>query len=543
MSREGPTYLEGCVQGRREGNDSDTTPAKRHNWIDRRVPFEFSHLPRPRGSILRPSEVVRIHLCTHSGSGTCCTCRTCLQIVLAKTAGTFSSFLHLLHPHLPFSTSSLHFLKDTTHWCSSVPAFFTFRPRSLSRKQNALALITTMADNSSQDSQAGDRDHGIIQESESDAPTQLLHVESDYGFDEFGRRTFLDGGSVSVYAPPKQVLRRVQDALEGYAELQRDTNGLTIASNQAALAKIKTFLDACLDSFPSSMRPTPLSHIKAQQVFGTAELLEGILLHLTPRQLLDAIRVNHATLQIFKDSPKLLDMLHLRRHIDGFLRNNVSGGFPGISIQLDSTLASSSLRSIDEFTFNQVPVTVEFDRASNLAIGARCRSMQILQPPVVHMKATVSCCSFNYNSNRGDRFDEWGGAGFRTIDIPSPRPNNWDRAAEGQEEEEGGEDSIPKESTVGDDVARTLEIYCATGLTIGHIYDAAQKIRQAHLHCPHASVALHAADGTVKPEIIFAAVLTLKHDDPYLIKKDKANVAAELRRLEKGDEKGRLSFT
>lgn len=178
-------------------------------------------------------------------------------------------------------------------------------PRDLSRKQDALALITTKADNINQDSSAGGHDHSFAHDSEPDAPTQLLHVESDYGFDEFGRRMFLDGELVSVYAPPKQVLRQIKDALTSQTGLQRCTEPLAAASNQAALANIKTFLDACLDSFPTSMRPTTMSYVKAEQVFATAELLEGILLHLTPHQLLDAIRVNHATLQIFKDWSKL----------------------------------------------------------------------------------------------------------------------------------------------------------------------------------------------------------------------------------------------
>lgn len=96
---------------------------------------------------------------------------------------------------------------------------------------------------------------------------------------------------VETYAPAEAVLRQVEGALISHAqlELQRSSEEIrkaiqnesldpkqtedVLAANARATTTIKSFLDACLNSFPSSMRPTSTLHIKAEQVFSTPELL------------------------------------------------------------------------------------------------------------------------------------------------------------------------------------------------------------------------------------------------------------------------------
>lgn len=377
----------------------------------------------------------------------------------------------------------------------------------------------------------------------------------------------IDDGRVSVCAPPDQVLRQIQHAFASQAELQRSTEILqnsiedgkldvaqvasVVASNQAALANIKSFLDACLNSFPSRMRPTAQSHVKAEKVFSTAELLEGILLYLSPRQLLDAIRVNHATLQIFEDSPKLHDMLQMRPHKDGFLGNTIASDFPGMEVELDSSRAArwgEPPRSA--MPFNNVSVLVRFSRHANITIGSRCRSMLPVQLPIVSMRATVSCCR---DLRRSAWSNPWGDGVFDNDAVRlSPVPSVY-QASEGTDEGErddeqnedegdGGErrDTKKYEDFLNGKVAETLQIYYGTGLTVGHISDAAKRIRQAHLYCPHAPFEEHASDGTVKPEIIFRAVLTLKKDDPYLEQKDKEEISGRLWLLKDEDKDGKI---
>lgn len=432
-----------------------------------------------------------------------------------------------------------------------------------------------MADNADRDSQAADCEHGVVLEDEPTHPSQLLLIGPRYQLQGWNGLD-LSNKVVSVYTPPEQVLRRIQGALESHAKLQRSTEALensikegkldasqvesAAASNHAALSDIKSLLDACIDSFPTIMRSTPTSHVKAQKVFATAELLEEILLYLTPRELLDAVRVNHATLQIFKDSPKLLDMLHMRPHKDGFLGTSLASNFPGIYIELDSNRAERSMRLMGYKTsFNTVSVLIQFDRRSIFTIGSRCRSTLPLQLPITSMRATVSCCK---DFNHPTQYADWGESTYHRDLLnlaappwPTPHPvqtgEGTDEEDEVQDEEEDAQDEDQgkgceirntqrAEDVFNANVVETLVIRCATGLTIGHIADAAERICKAHLHCPHASFEEHAANGTVKPDIVFGAILTLKKDDPYLVQKDKAEISERLYHLDEGDNDGKV---
>lgn len=56
-----------------------------------------------------------------------------------------------------------------------------------------------------------------------------------------------------------------------------------------------------------------------------------------------------------------------------------------------------------------------------------------------------------------------------------------------------------------------------TGLTVGHIYDAIERIREEHRICPHAIEILnHDDDGNYWPTISFGCLLKVRADDPVL---------------------------
>ncbi|KAK3714706.1 hypothetical protein LTR37_007686 [Vermiconidia calcicola] len=94
---------------------------------------------------------------------------------------------------------------------------------------------------------------------------------------------------------------------------------LKMAVNEAASNAIivRTFLDSCLASIPVVTLPTSQSALKAHKVFTTAELFVNILAHVEPRDVLNALQINKATSQIFINSPKLQDKLHLRESKEG----------------------------------------------------------------------------------------------------------------------------------------------------------------------------------------------------------------------------------
>lgn len=56
-----------------------------------------------------------------------------------------------------------------------------------------------------------------------------------------------------------------------------------------------------------------------------------------------------------------------------------------------------------------------------------------------------------------------------------------------------------------------------TGLTVGHLYDAIERIREEHRICPHAVEILnHDEDGNYWPDISFGCLLKVRADDPVL---------------------------
>lgn len=72
------------------------------------------------------------------------------------------------------------------------------------------------------------------------------------------------------------------------------------------------------------------------------------------------------------------------------------------------------------------------------------------------------------------------------------------------------------ESISGNDVTKTLEIKNKAGITLGDIYSATKKLREAHALCPYASEGMYDEHGTVRPETRFHSDKTLKEGDPYV---------------------------
>ena len=362
------------------------------------------------------------------------------------------------------------------------------------------------------------------------------------------------------------VLRRSQTTLRDLVEDDHIDAGrlhATLSGNDEAIASLENFLSACINRFPTRLRTTIDSHLNAEQVLSTPELLEEILLYLSPLDLLNAIGICRATMKIFLASPKLLDQLHLRPHRGSYMSNKLSDNFPGFEVDLDDSRKNRGFASLPRTPswpgarFNDVPVVVSFKKRSDFTIGSRCRSMLVVQPPVKSMKGNVSCCSsiIDYSDPLALMPDDHLDAlGLEIADdneddaVPLPP----DASAEQQRSSEGAEDRIEDtaaesapetlhiERETGTGVAETIRLRCETGITVGHVLDATKKLRSAHALCAHASLSEHADDGTVRPKVRFAAVLKLKKGDPHLAQKDKDEVCRRLEGIERGDKKGPL---
>lgn len=217
------------------------------------------------------------------------------------------------------------------------------------------------------------------------------------------------------------------------------------------------------------------------------------------------------------------------------MSSTIASDFDGLQVTIGN-LASRMLVVVDGHgcAINQIPVTVTSRSYSTLKVGSHCRSMLIVQPPVLCMKMMISCCA----TKRGDSFDDdgWGGRSspmatridFTAVDDATDHHSD----TAGEEREEDETTSLTSADAMHNaKVAETLEIRCHSGITVGHIHDAVQKLRETHRKCPHASLHEHDKDGTVRPEITFTAILELKKDEPYIFEKDRAYVRDRLSSL------------
>ena len=307
-----------------------------------------------------------------------------------------------------------------------------------------------------------------------------------------------------------------------------------IEQNVSRLQKTRLVLEDCRDTIPLRHRPTEASAAKAKQVLETAELFEHILLHAHPRDTLAAAQVTRATYDLFKDSPRFHDQLGLRRSENGFLYTAFAesdsdeaqsqseeghhDSYPGLEQyenyhftfanfkvkytvkEQTSATAGGSLQSR-----HRALVEASFAAVDDLPrIGTRCREMLIFQPIVRVMQVVLTCCSKSDAQIQGTR---------RRV-AGRPPPNSTITYAESEEDK-----YLTDEAIENNDVTKTYDIKSKTGITVGDIYDATARMRDAHALCPHAPYNMHDEDGKVCPAVNFFSDVSLKNDDPYLIRK------------------------
>lgn len=195
--------------------------------------------------------------------------------------------------------------------------------------------------------------------------------------------------------------------------------------------------------------------------------------------------------------------------------------------------------------------------------------MQLVYPPVYRMRVTRSCCNSTNDHNYGNDEAEW----VRRVlerahadyvgddeesDIMSIHSDNASQSDAGsaQVEEDqsesrkssdqaGGDDEVEEPTasrdpspetdvddfTISEGVDSTMRIQCSTGLTIKHLLEATQHIREKHRNSPFARRRLHNKDGTVAMEVCFHGMVRLENDDPYLVERDRKETRLKMARM------------
>lgn len=301
---------------------------------------------------------------------------------------------------------------------------------------------------------------------------------------------------------------------EHYAALEvRNTN--LLASVEGGTFKINSLRDALnantatlyelKESLNSSLRTWPLSYRSATQV-------------------------TKKTQELLLDSPKLSQKLGFQLDGKGFLSTAFEAhNSEGESVFANFEVAYETIQHPpnQKYYTNGVPkdmhcvsIMASFSQFKLLPnIGSRCRSMLISQPPVRVMQVTVSCCEQQ-----------------RQNGMPGQAPRRWAAKCNAPntvttyfDDEE--DDYLDDESVSQNDVTASFEIKTRTGITVGDVYDAACKLREAHLLCPNATAQIHDEQGRVCPDIRFYSDVAAKSDDPYLVHQAMTKAQTDLDRV------------
>ena len=245
---------------------------------------------------------------------------------------------------------------------------------------------------------------------------------------------------------------------EALKHLQAITDGLSVQNSH---------LNTIVQSVPPIARKPPGTIEVVSKVFAVPELLERILLYLNPVDLLRIQQVDHLFFNSIQGSMKLLCKMGLMAQENG----HVSA--PPASVDTQSffcfyEMYSSLSRDVPQD--NDVVVKAGFSDLENSPnLGSRCRNMLICQPPLKSMSVHTRCCHPTWSWNDSDE------------DL----------------------DPITSES----------------GLVVGDLLDAHNRVTADHRLCPEAEPPEHGSDGFVNPHVSFEATMVAENDDPSLLER------------------------
>lgn len=240
---------------------------------------------------------------------------------------------------------------------------------------------------------------------------------------------------------------------------------------------------------PLLARPTVISGKTAMRIFNISELAEAIFCHLPFLDLIRAAQVNKTFANTIDTSPKTQLTLGLLANPASFW-TSVTPAFEVHRIDKIMNAQGLHMDILPPGLFghqdaSSACVHIYLDIYLEQAIGrtlppaaSRGRSMLICQPPIREMGAIPKCCGNIAGV----------GQGMLVPGLRFPKP-------------------------------KAIKMSSETGLTLGDLVDAAQKISQEHRSCPYALSGMHNPDsGFVRAVISFYGKLALQANDPVLLR-------------------------
>ncbi|KAK5706627.1 hypothetical protein LTR97_001617 [Elasticomyces elasticus] len=230
----------------------------------------------------------------------------------------------------------------------------------------------------------------------------------------------------------------------------------------------------------------------AHTVFGITEILELILRELSTAELLSAQRVSHRMRDVIDGSKDLMQRLFPLPNHGSRIDVLSTAGFDGNFMRQTGNMRISKLCYVrpteaqNDQSNGRLYFGVEVPFNQPLPwVGSRIRQMFITQPPAKSFTMAINCCD------------------------PDDR-------------ELLGAEPLP-----------AAQITNPAGVTIGELYDEAQRAMQQHINCPFADWRNHTANGAVDLKVTFKAQLNLPANHPR-------SIQHELEQQEEVEENERL---
>lgn len=253
--------------------------------------------------------------------------------------------------------------------------------------------------------------------------------------------------------------------------------------NETAFSAVKDRIKATTDGMRVVMKAYASTHLfneysatgKQHRALDVPELREMILDLLSIPDLLRMMQVSKTMHSSIQHSAILQKRLQFKPTTDGFFRTllddpAVTKEFTGFKCHRRK-MCYKCLTDVNKYEF---PLTVEFKAQGARPmprIGLRCREILIASPPIYEMEIFTSCCNPN------------------NVFMHLPQRN----------------DQSPPQ-----------RVKSMTGLTIGDLYDAAQRHRKDHAWCRRAQLDQHDDDGIVKPAVSFCCNIKIEPGDPIV---------------------------
>jgi hypothetical protein len=261
------------------------------------------------------------------------------------------------------------------------------------------------------------------------------------------------------------LVQLIEPEADQSAEIQRHLKAI-----RDGLSTQQSHLDQLVESVPPMARKPPTTDELAEKVFNIPELLEKILLYLSPADLLRVQRVSHLFFNATEGSPKIQFKMGLRP------QENCHITFPPALLEFHMfsfslepyTCFGNSRQTLQE---NEVNIRAGFYGGEKnnkmLKLGKRCRDMLICQPPIKTLNAYTRCCHPTWS---------WRGA---------------------------------------TDPVETITV--EGGFRMGDLIDVHERITAAHRLCPDADPPEHDDEGFVRPRVSFETRVVTLDDDPALL--------------------------